>query len=62
MPESLKKHANIYNKATFIGQGHFFQIWEPDAAIKRQNESRSRLVKNKKTLSSIITQINDNKK
>ena len=24
-------------KATFIGQGHFFQIWEPKAAIKDKN-------------------------
>ena len=37
IPESLKKHANISLEATFIGQGHFFQIWEPKAALARKN-------------------------
>tara|TARA_Y100001970_G_C13836666_1_gene652433 strand:+ start:153 stop:629 length:477 start_codon:yes stop_codon:yes gene_type:complete len=59
IPESLKKHANISKQATFIGQGHFFQIWEPTAAIKRKEESRSRLIDNKKTLRTIINQMND---
>ena len=54
IPESLKKHANISLEATFIGQGHFFQIWEPKAALFRKKQSRARLLKEKKTLSSII--------
>ncbi len=62
IPENLKKHANISNEAAFVGQGHFFQIWEPEAAIKRQKQSRTRLINNKKTLRSIITQINDDRK
>ena len=62
IPENLKKHANIFNEAAFVGQGHFFQIWEPEAAIKRQKQSRTRLINNKKTLRSIITQINDDRK
>tara|TARA_B100000965_G_C19135099_1_gene559141 strand:+ start:113 stop:586 length:474 start_codon:yes stop_codon:yes gene_type:complete len=62
IPDNLKKHANISNKATFVGQGHFFQIWEPEAAIKRQKQSRTRLINNKKTLSSLITQINNDRK
>ena len=49
IPENLKKHANISNEAAFVGQGHFFQIWEPEAAIKRQKQSRTRLINNKKT-------------
>jgi len=59
IPENLKNHANISDMATFIGQGHFFQIWEPSAAIKRQKESRSRLLDEKKTLSSIISKISN---
>ena len=55
--EKLKQHSNISNQATFIGQGHFFQIWEPNAAIKRQKQSRIRLIKEKKTLSSIIIEM-----
>ena len=57
--EHLKKHANITNEAVFVGQGHYFQIWEPSAAIKRQKESRLRLLNQKKTLSSIINKLED---
>ena len=57
--ENLKIHANILNTATFIGQGYFFQIWEPLAALERQSQSRLRLLKEKKTLSSIIHKISD---
>ena len=54
IPENLKEHANINLEAKFIGQGHYFQIWEPGAAFKRQKQSRERLIKGNKTLSSII--------
>ena len=57
IPDNLKKHAKITNQATFIGQGHFFQIWEPSAALERQQKSRLRLIKEKKTLSAIISEI-----
>ena len=59
IPEHLKKHANISENATFVGQGHFFQIWEPKAAIARQKKSRERLIKEKKTLSMIISGMNN---
>ena len=55
IPENLKSYSNISNEVTFIGQGHYFQIWEPKAAIKRQARSRERLVKEKRTLGSILT-------
>ena len=61
IPEKLKLHAKILNEVTFIGQGHYFQIWEPSAAIIRQKKSRERLVKEKRTLGSILT-TNDKKK
>jgi MraZ protein len=51
--DDLKKHANINLEAKFIGQGHYFQIWEPGAALKRQKQSRERLIKDKKTLRSM---------
>ena len=57
IPDYLKKYANIVSEATFIGQGNFFQIWEPKAAIERQLQSRARLVNDKKTLSTIISEI-----
>ena len=55
IPENLKKYSNIKKEATFIGQGHFFQIWEPKAAIERQKKSRERLINEKRTLGSILT-------
>ena len=54
IPENLKKYADISYEATFIGQGYYFQIWEPTAAVLKQTESRKRLVNQKKSLSSII--------
>ncbi|MBS56363.1 MAG: hypothetical protein CMP16_00640 [Rickettsiales bacterium] len=56
LPENLKEFANITNEAKFIGQGYYFQIWEPTAAILKQKEARNRLVNNKKSLSSIISE------
>ena len=54
IPDSLKKFSSISSEATFIGQGFYFQIWEPNAAITKQKESRKRLFKEKKSLSSIL--------
>ncbi len=54
IPENLKKYSNITNEVKFIGQGHYFQIWEPEAALSRQKKSRDRLFNEKKTLSSLI--------
>ena len=59
IPENLKKYANLSSQVTFIGQGHFFQIWEPEAAEKRQKQSRKRLIDNKKTLGSLISKLGD---
>jgi MraZ protein len=55
IPENLKLYSNISNEVTFIGQGHYFQIWEPEAATERQKKSRERLVREKRTLGSILT-------
>jgi len=54
IPDSLKDYANIINEVTFIGQGLYFQIWEPNEAIAKQQRSRERLIKEKKSLSGII--------
>ena len=59
IPEKLKKYSNINSEVTFIGQGYYFQIWEPKAAIDRQKKSRERLIKEKKTLGSIIVSNSD---
>ena len=54
IPENLKEYSNIIKEVCFIGQGNFFQIWEPKAALERQKKSRERLVNEKKTLGSIL--------
>ena len=58
IPENLKKYAEISFHATFIGQGYYFQIWEPKAALSKQKASRERLFKEKKSLSKILTEKN----
>ena len=55
IPDQLKNYSNIDKEVMYIGQGHYFQIWEPTAAIERQKKSRQRLIEKKKTLSSILT-------
>ncbi len=54
IPEFLKEYSNLKDEVTFIGQGHYFQIWEPKAILERQKKSRERLIAQKKTLGSII--------
>tara|TARA_Y100000741_G_scaffold358121_1_gene336847 strand:+ start:254 stop:721 length:468 start_codon:yes stop_codon:yes gene_type:complete len=55
LSEDLLKYSFIKNEVTFVGQGNSFQIWEPSRAKSRQENSRKRLLKNKKTLKSVIT-------
>ena len=55
IPENLKQHAYIKDEVAFIGQGFFFQIVNPKTAIELQNQSRTRLNLNKKTLSKILS-------
>ena len=47
--------AKIEEEAVFFGQGHSFQIWNSKSANLRKDQSRQRLLKEKKTLRSIIT-------
>ena len=54
IPEKLKDFADIKSEVTFIGQGHSFQIVNPDIAFDLQNKSRARLNLNKKTLGKIL--------
>ena len=56
IPDNLRDYAKINNEATFVGQGHSFQIWNPDLAIERQKQSRKRLIEKKKTLRSLINE------
>ena len=47
--------ASIKDEVSFIGQGYYFQIVNPDIAIDLQKKSRTRLSLNKKSLGKILT-------
>ena len=54
IPEELKNYANIKTEAAFFGQGHFFQIWETNNGLINIEKSRTRLLKEKKSLRMIL--------
>ncbi len=56
IPEELKTYAKLTNEAAFFGQGHFFQIWEPNKGIENIEISRKRLLNEKKSLRLMLTQ------
>ena len=56
IPEALKLYAGIKTEAAFFGQGHFFQIWEPKQGLKNTEDSRRRLLQEKKSLRMMLTQ------
>lgn len=45
IPKELLKHANITDKALFVGRGNSFQIWNPDDFAKTQQNSLNTLRK-----------------
>ena len=55
IPEELKRYANIGNEVIFFGQGSFFQIWEPKNGLKKKDEARKRLLDQKKSLRTILS-------
>ena len=56
IPEELKLYAGIKTAAAFFGQGHYFQIWEPKKGLKNTEDSRRRLLNEKKSLRMMLTQ------
>ena len=42
LPDALREHANISDRAAFAGRGATFQIWEPEAFRAYQEEARKR--------------------
>jgi len=45
IPNDLLKHANIKDRALFVGRGTSFQIWNPDDFAKTQQKSLDNLKK-----------------
>ncbi|WP_338661870.1 division/cell wall cluster transcriptional repressor MraZ [Pararoseomonas sp. SCSIO 73927] len=42
LPEDLITHAGLTEAVSFVGNGRFFQLWEPEAARKRVELARQR--------------------
>lgn len=50
IPADLLKHANIKDSALFVGRGNSFQIWNPEDFAKTQQNSLTKLQKNRPSL------------
>ena len=50
LPEKLKGHASIEEKALFVGKGETFQIWEPNRHEEYQIRARERSKTDRLTL------------
>jgi MraZ protein len=52
LSDSIKSHAGIADRVTFVGQGYKFQIWEPDRFASYREEAKNRLRDVRKRLGS----------
>jgi MraZ protein len=43
LPQSLLAYAGIHDNVAFVGIGHSFQIWDPEAFHRHQDEMRDRV-------------------
>ena len=43
LSDAIKSHAGIGERATFVGQGYKFQIWEPDRFTAYREEAKNRV-------------------
>jgi MraZ protein len=50
LPESLAQHAAIGEAAAFVGRGHTFEIWQPEALEAYKAEARRRALEKGRTL------------
>ncbi len=43
LTDTLRGHAGLGDRVTFVGQGYKFQLWEPDRFIQYREEAKNRL-------------------
>lgn len=55
LSDTLKAHAGISSAVTFVGQGHKFQIWEPERFQAHFAEARLKLRDVRKALGSRVS-------
>ena len=53
LPEALRQHAGLEEKAAFVGKGKTFQIWEPGVLARMKAESRARTLQQNLTVPQI---------
>jgi len=52
LTDTIKEHAGIADRVTFVGQGYKFQIWEPERFAAYREEAKNRLRGLRRTLGS----------
>ena len=52
LTDTIKAHAGITDRVTFVGQGYKFQMWEPDRFAAYREEAKKRLREVRKQLDS----------
>lgn len=48
MTDFVREHTGITDTVAFVGMGHCFQIWAPDAFQDYQRQARARLIQSRK--------------
>lgn len=48
LPEEFREHAGLQNRATFVGLGDKFQIWEPERFEDRRRKAREKVQEHRK--------------
>lgn len=43
LSETIREHAGLTDRVTFVGQGYKFQLWEPERFIQYREEAKNRL-------------------
>ena len=54
MTDFIREHTGITNEVSFVGRGHFFQIWEPSRLAEYSAQVRERLKKLKQRKSGAL--------
>lgn len=43
LPDTLREHTGITTEVAFVGRGHFFQLWEPQAFRQYRETAREKV-------------------
>ncbi len=60
LPESLINFANLSDKATFVGKGKTFEIWQPESFTEYMNNAKNKAKENRGLLRLKKNEVNSN--